>query len=218
MKLSRLIVLIGAYLALTFLATAPTSAETKQQIDWCINESRVYSPDLQISGCTASIQSGRYGDQDLAAVYSNRGEAYDNKGQHDRSIQDFDEAIRLNPKFAIAYDNRGIAYIKDGQNDRAIQDFDQAIRLNPNYFEAFNNRGQAYMNKGQHDRGIQDFDQAIRLDPKTAMTFLNRGLAWERKGNLQNALQDFKKYSELAPSDPLGPEAIARVTKALSGR
>ena len=184
MKLPRLIVLIDAYLALTFLATAPTSAETKQQIDWCINESRVYSPDLQISGCTASIQSGRYGDQDLAVVYSNRGEAYNNKSQH----------------------------------DRAIQDFDQAIKLNPNYFEALNNRGQAYMNKGQHDRGIQDFDQAIRLDPKIALTFFNRGLAWERKGNLQNALQDFKRYSELAPSDPLGPEAFARVTKALSGR
>jgi hypothetical protein len=31
-------------------------------------------------------------------------------------------------------------------------------------------------------------------------------------------LADFMKFSELAPSDPDGPKAVERVTKALSGR
>jgi hypothetical protein len=31
-------------------------------------------------------------------------------------------------------------------------------------------------------------------------------------------LADFKKFSELAPSDPDGPRAVARVTSALSGK
>jgi hypothetical protein len=50
------------------------------------------------------------------------------------------------------------------------------------------------------------------------MAFCNRGVSWERKNDLQSALADFKKFSELAPSDPDGPKAVERVTKALSGQ
>jgi hypothetical protein len=38
------------------------------------------------------------------------------------------------------------------------------------------------------------------------------------KNDLQRALADFEKFSELAPSDPNGPKAVERITKALSGR
>jgi tetratricopeptide (TPR) repeat protein len=67
----------------------------------------------------------------IASKASNRGLAYRAKGEHDRAIQDYDEAIKLNPNLAIAFYNRGLAYGAKGQHDRAIQDFDQAIRLNP---------------------------------------------------------------------------------------
>ena len=68
-------------------------------------------------------------------------------GQYDRAIQDYDQAIRLNPNWAEAFNNRGRAYSDKGQHDRAIQDLDQAIRLNPNFAEAFYNRGHAYADK-----------------------------------------------------------------------
>jgi len=82
----------------------------------------------------------------------------------------------------------------------------------------FYNRGIAYDDKGQHDRAIEDYNQAIRLNPNYATAFYNRGVSWARKNDLQRALADFKKFSELAPSDPDGPEAVERATKALSGR
>jgi tetratricopeptide (TPR) repeat protein len=104
------------------------------------------------------------------------------------------------------------------ENDKAIGDCNQAIRLNPNYANAFFNRSNAYRAKGQYDRAIEDFDQAIRLKPNYAKAFYNRGVSWGRKNDLQRALSDFKKFSELAPSDPDGPKAVERVTKALSGR
>ena len=33
--------------------------------------------------------------------------AYNNLGQYERAIQDYDEAIRLNPQVAMLYYNRG---------------------------------------------------------------------------------------------------------------
>ena len=44
-----------------------------------------------------------------AAAYNRRGIAYGKKGEFDKAIADFTEAIRLKPDFAVAYLNRGIA-------------------------------------------------------------------------------------------------------------
>ena len=63
--------------------------------------------------------------------------AYDEKGQYDRAIQDFDQANKLNPNNTNAINARGKAYNAKGQHDRAIQDYDQAIKLDPNYAPAF---------------------------------------------------------------------------------
>lgn len=89
------------------------------------------NPDVSISGCTALIQSGQETTDTLANLFYNRGLAYQDKGDNDRAIQDYDQAIRLNPSYADAFSNRGNTYAAKGDNDRAIQDFDQAIRFNP---------------------------------------------------------------------------------------
>jgi tetratricopeptide (TPR) repeat protein len=62
-------------------------------------------------------------------AYNNRGWAYDKKGDHDKAIAEYTEAIRLDPKDAMAYNNRGWAYRKKGELDKAKQDFDQAEKL-----------------------------------------------------------------------------------------
>jgi tetratricopeptide (TPR) repeat protein len=81
----------------------------------------------------------------------------------ERAIQDYDQAIRLNPKNAAAFRNRGILYTKTRQYDRAIGDFDEAIRLDPNFAVTFQNRGYALRFVGQYDRAIADYQRALTL-------------------------------------------------------
>ena len=49
-----------------------------------------------------------------------------------QKIEDFDEAIRLDPQYAIAYSDRGLAYHMLGQYERAIEDFNKAIEITEN--------------------------------------------------------------------------------------
>ena len=79
----------------------------------------------------------------MATVYFSRGKLYQETQEYDRSIADFNEAIRLDPKLTIAYDWRGLSYYYKGDNDRAIADFDTAIRIDPNYASGYWNRGKA---------------------------------------------------------------------------
>ena len=55
-------------------------------------------------------------------------------------MADYDEAIRIDPTFALAYNNRGDAWFNKGDLDRAIADFSAAIKHNPSLAIAYGNR------------------------------------------------------------------------------
>jgi tetratricopeptide (TPR) repeat protein len=59
-----------------------------------------------------------------AEAFNNRGRAYGSKGQPDRAIADFDDAIRLNPNYAEAFNNRGL--VNRAKGDFAAGDADIA--------------------------------------------------------------------------------------------
>jgi lipoprotein NlpI len=123
------------------------------------------SPRL-ISSCTAVIRSGHETPENLARAFFNRGRAWTGKGEYDRAIQDFDQAVRLDPEYADAFNNRGVAYSGQGQFDRAIQDFDAAIRLDANYAIAIYNRGLALRNLGREPEAARDFARAKGVGPR----------------------------------------------------
>lgn len=99
----------------------------------------------------------------LPVLTTTGGFAYGDLGQHQRAIENYDQAIRLDPNEAWFYFNRGFTYSDLGQNQQAIEDFNQAIHLNPNFVRAYNNRGIAYFQLAKYDRACNDFRKACEL-------------------------------------------------------
>jgi tetratricopeptide (TPR) repeat protein len=154
-----------------------------------------------LHGCAIVEEKPRSFEEEFALMFgpvqfNEMGVANTQDGQYDRAIQNFDRAIRVNPKYTAAYYNRGAAYMRKGDRDRAIQDFARAITLDPKLDAAFVSRGLVYFIKGEYDHAIADFDHAIQLKPKSAEAFYLRGMARSNNGDSERAIMDFDRAIE----------------------
>jgi tetratricopeptide (TPR) repeat protein len=130
---------------------------------------------------------------ETAEAYLIRGDSFSASKDYSRAIQDYDQAIHLNPKYAEAYNNRGYAYYWNYENVKAIADYSQAILLRSDYAYAYNNRGAAYMRSGQLEKAINDFNYALKIQPDFPQAYTNRGNAYLRLGRFDLAFADFRQ-------------------------
>ena len=150
-------------------------------------------PNLRIRGCTIAILSGQYSGKDLATVYFNRANAARRFGEYRLAIEDYGQALRLDPGYATAYNNRANAYSELGNGRRAIEDYDRALRLDPGDAIAYSNRGAVYRKLGEYRRAIDDYDQALRIDPGYSDAYHNRGIANKSLGRYDRAAEDWEQ-------------------------
>jgi len=115
---------------------------------------------------TKAIASGELSREQLWGVYQLRGLVWSDKGDYDKAIVDYTEAIEIDPKNAIAYYSRGNAWAAKGDYDKAIADFTEAIDLEPKFSFAYFNRGNAWDKKGNHDKAKADYAKAKELGYK----------------------------------------------------
>src|SRR5579884_2714766 len=123
--------------------------------------------------------------------------------EFDRALEEYTEAIRLDPAFAATYANRASVYFNQGDLEKAINDCNHALELDPQLVLAYANRAGAYLNQGELDRAIADCTRAIELDSQSAIAFANRGAAHLNKGDLDAAIDDCSRALELSPQSSL---------------
>ena len=128
--------------------------------------------------------------------YIRRGSVWNEKGEYDIAVSDYNEAIRLDPSREVAFINRGNAWFHKKEYDKAIADYNEAIRLDPKYAVAFNNRGCAWRAKKDYGKAIADYNEAIRLDPKYADAY--NSAAWLLATCPNERCRKGKKAVELA--------------------
>lgn len=185
------------FLSVNEPASATLKPAGEQGINRCGESGNL---DRTIAHCTEAIESGRLSRKRLALAFYRRGNAYNGKRNYELAIQDYEEAIRLNPKSANFFTNRGVALMGKREYDRAIESYTEAIRLAPRRADTFSNRGVAYARKRDYDRALADYNEALRLDPNHANALFNRGNAYRHKKDYAKAIQDYDASIRLSPS------------------
>jgi TonB family protein len=108
-----------------------------------------------------------------SAFYQKR--AYENalKGEHDLAVNDYSEAIKLNPKEVSLFINRGRAHQNKKNYDLAIADYNTAIELNPKEATAYFNRADSHEKKGNASQAMSDYQKVLELDANNESAKIN---------------------------------------------
>ena len=103
-----------------------------------------------------------------AEAFDARGQAYKAAGRYDEAIADFNNALQLDPKYALAYAHRALAYHLKGQYESAIADYDRAIELKVADLNVYGNRGMTRFALGQYASAATDFEQSVKINSANA--------------------------------------------------
>jgi tetratricopeptide (TPR) repeat protein len=182
------------------LLTGSVPAQARGGSDWRDCNGR--DVDARISACSRIIdEAGGRNSSMRAGAFNNRGIAYFSKGELDRAVRDFDEAIAAKPNNPVLRHNRGMALYNKGDNEAAIRSYDEAISIHPKYAAAYNDRANVYFRMKDYDKAISGYDEAVRLQPRDPVLYGNRGNTYRMKGDYDRALRDFDDAIKLNPRE-----------------
>jgi tetratricopeptide (TPR) repeat protein len=115
-------------------------------------------------------------------------------------IADYSEAIRRDPRDAMAYNNRGYAYFTLEHYPEALADLSRAIELDPRFAMAHNNRGAVYMAQGRAAEALADYSRVLEIDPGYVKAWYNRSLVHAALGHPAEAATDLARARALDPT------------------
>eukprot|EP00752_Nemacystus_decipiens_P019541 g17597.t1 len=123
-------------------------------------------------------------------AYNMRGTAYGQEGRYNDALQDFNQALALNPNFYQALANRALVHRELGNQSQALADYTAAIAANPAYDAAYVGRGNIYREAGRFQEAMADYERAILLNSSDARAYYNRALIFQAQNNHILAIED----------------------------
>jgi tetratricopeptide (TPR) repeat protein len=136
-----------------------------------------------------------------ASWFRNRAVVYDSKGEPDKAIREFTEAVRLGPTDPLTYVDRGITYKGLKDYDKALADHGEAIRLDPQWGTPYFHRANVFKARKDYDKALADYSAAIRLDPKDPDAYFNRANTYRATKQYARAADDWSQVIRLDAQD-----------------
>ena len=134
-------------------------------------------------------------------LFFKRAEVYIHLADYNQALDDFSEAIVINPKFAEAYNNRASAYEHLKDFKRALDDSSKAIEINPRLGQAYNNRGIAYSELKEAEKAVEDFTKASELNPERSEPYHNLGHIYMETNQIKEAINNFTEALRITPDN-----------------
>ena len=132
------------------------------------------------------------------------------KGQLDKAIVAYRQAIGLKKNFPEAHCSLGNALMAKGQLDEAIAEFRQGIQLKKDDPYLHYNLGRSLRWKGQLEDAIAEYREAIQLKKDYPEAHCNLGDALVQKGQFRLAVQEIRLGHELGSRNPSWPHPSAQ--------
>lgn len=135
-----------------------------------------------------------------------QGQIYSELQQDDMALKHYQQAVRLEPKFALGYQAAGEALRRQGQYKQAILAFEKAVQLKPHDLsiiqQFYRGRGLALLAQGKVDAAITDLERLIQLGTFDVEVAHGLGKALLRNNKPLAAIEHLETAYDINPRHP----------------
>ncbi len=140
--------------------------------------------------------------RDKAVSWDSLGNVYRDAGSFQEAVHAFQEALKLNPGYALPWNSLGDVYNALEDYPKAVEAYKRAIELDPGYTWPYNNLGLVYESMGQYDLAIITFKEGIGRHANDQ----DRAISWNSLGDIYGTLnregEAMAAYEEAIRLDP----------------
>jgi tetratricopeptide (TPR) repeat protein len=120
---------------------------------------------------------------------------HDSNGEsHDKALQAYREALKLNPNYTDAYVNMGTVYYNQQKYLDAERCYRLALSRDPYHAKAHFNLGNVLDEFNCTEEAIRYYQKSLESDPTYADAFYNLARALEKQGQWDKAVRHWKSY------------------------
>jgi Flp pilus assembly protein TadD len=132
-------------------------------------------------------------------LHNNLGVAFFLQRKVGKAIDQFREAMKINPGFVDAPINVAIALANKGKMDEAIGYFSEALKINPDSDKAHINLGVALEKLGRTADAIHHYSEALRINPEFDEAHNNLGVALASQEKFDEAIDHYFEALRINP-------------------
>jgi eukaryotic-like serine/threonine-protein kinase len=154
------------------------------------------SIDAALDSCKRALELS---DQ-VARVHITMGMIQVGKGLYELAENEFNTALKLEPRNADAYRELALAYENMGKPEKAESTYKTAIGLRKDDWSGLKQLGVFYNRQGRYPEAEQLLLQVIQLTPNSAHAHSNLGGVYLRDGRIDDALREFQRSVSIEPT------------------
>src|SRR5208282_2026259 len=102
-----------------------------------------------------------------AEVHLLLGRAYQNLNRAEPAIDQFKQALALEPRLPLAHYHLGFAYHSQGDQGAALEEFEKEIKITPAFYDSYWLGGNIELDRGDLKRAEDLFRRGIHLQPES---------------------------------------------------
>ncbi|MFO0946027.1 MAG: tetratricopeptide repeat protein [Planctomycetota bacterium] len=150
-------------------------------------------------------------------AHNNLGIYYKDTGKPEKSLEQFNLALAIEPNLPKVHNNIGLLLIEQGKFDEAITKLQGALEIvkknvgdsRDSVSRIYTNLGVAHYRKKQINEAIEAYEKAIELDPYSPLPRINMGQALEDQGKIPEATASFEAALKL---DAVNPALLVKLS------
>lgn len=124
----------------------------------------------------------------IADTHFAAGQLAEGQGKLDQAMQQYEKALKLNPKHRDALFRSGVVLVKQRKLPEAIETWNKYVAVTNGDANAYANLGFAFELAARTSEAEQAYQKGVRRDPANAACRVNYGLMLARKERFNEAL------------------------------